>query len=260
MPVASLIQLADGTFYGTASQGGNAAGTVFKLNADGSDFTVLHSFSDTGGDGIEPTSALVQGSDGTLYGSTTIGGTAGSDVGAGTVFKLNPDGSGYTILTNLDNRNNPDNAVSVILGKDGVLYGTAEYNGSDNVGEVFKLNTNGTGFAVLHTFTGPQSDGAEPDAALVQGSDGALYGTTMIGGSSSIFSSGYGTVFKLNTNGSGYQVLYAFSPATDGAYPTAALVQGSDGMLYGTTTQSGINGLGTAFKLATNGKRLHGNS
>ena len=257
MPVASLIQGHDGAFYGTAELGGNAAGTVFKLNADGSDFTVLHSFSNTGGDGINPTSALIQGSDGTLYGSTTEGGGAGGYVGAGTVFKLNPDGSGYTILLNLPSSlttgTTAGNAVNVILGNDGVLYGTAEYNGSDNEGEVFKLNTDGSGFQVLHTFTGPLGDGAEPDAALVQGSDGALYGTTMLGDSIYYYSDGYGTVFKLNTNGSGYQVLYTFSPASDGGGPSAALIQGSDGMLYGTTTQYGTNGSGTAFKLATDG-------
>jgi uncharacterized repeat protein (TIGR03803 family) len=260
-PVASLIQLADGAFYGTAELGGNGVGTVFKVNGDGSGFTTLHAFSNTGGDGINPTSALVQGSDGTLYGSTIEGGSAGT-IGAGTVFKLNPDGSGYTILLNLPcgpfAYDTDANSVNVILGNDGVLYGTTEFNGGIYAdvyydgGEVFKVNTDGSGFMVLHTFETPYGDGAQPVAPLVQGSDGALYGTTEQGTGEYVF----GTVFKLNTNGSGYQVLYTFSPASDGGLPSASLIQGSDGMLYGTTTQYGTNGYGTAFKLDTNGNNF----
>jgi uncharacterized repeat protein (TIGR03803 family) len=260
-PVASLIQGTDGAFYGTAELGGNAYGTVFKVNGDGSGFTALYAFSDTGGDGITPTSALVQGNDGTLYGSTTEGGSAGN-TGAGTVFKLNPDGSGYTIVLNLPcgpfTYGTGVNSVNVILGNDGVLYGTTEFNGGiyEDVyydgGEVFKVNTDGSGFMILHTFATPYGDGAQPVAALVQASDGMLYGTTEQGTAGY----NYGTVFKLNTDGSGYQVIYTFSPASDGGLPSASLIQGSDGMLYGTTTQYGTNGYGTAFKLDTNGNNF----
>lgn len=260
-PLASLIQGTDGAFYGTAEMGGNAFGTVFKLNGDGSGFTALHAFSDTGGDGITPTSALVQGSDGTLYGSTILGGYAGT-TGAGTVFKLNPDGSGYTIVLNLPvgpfAGGTEGNSVNVILGNDGVLYGTTEFNGGiyqDMIydgGEVFKVNTDGSGFMVLHTFATPYGDGAQPVAALVQASDGMLYGTTEQGTAGY----NYGTVFKLSTDGSGYQVIYTFSPASDGGLPFASLIQGADGMLYGTTTQYGTNGYGTAFKLDTNGNNF----
>ncbi len=260
-PMASLIQGTDGAFYGTAEMGGNAFGTVFKLNGDGSGFTALHNFSNTGGDGITPMSALVQGSDGTLYGSTILGGYAGT-TGAGTVFKLKPDGSGYTIVLNLPvgpfAGGTEGNSVNVILGNDGVLYGTTEFNGGIYAdvyydgGEVFKVNTDGSGFMVLHTFATPYGDGAQPVAALVQASDGMLYGTTEQGTAGY----NYGTVFKLNTNGSGYQVIYTFSPASDGGLPFASLIQGTDGMLYGTTTQYGTNGYGTAFKLDTNGNNF----
>jgi uncharacterized repeat protein (TIGR03803 family) len=260
-PVAPLIQGTDGAFYGTAELGGNAFGTVYKVNGDGSGFTALHAFSNTGGDGITPMSALFQGSDGTLYGSTIGGGNAGT-TGAGTVFKLKPDGSGYTIVLNLPcgpfAYDTDANSVNVILGNDGVLYGTTEFNGGiyEDVyydgGEVFKVNTDGSGFMVLHTFETPYGDGAQPVAALVQGSDGALYGTTEQGTGEYV----YGTVFKLNTDGSGYQVLYTFSPASDGGLPSAALIQGSDGMLYGTTMDYGTNGYGTAFKLDTNGNNF----
>src|SRR5262245_64092779 len=88
-----LIEGSDGKLYGTLGGGTNDAGTVFKLNKDGSGYTILRWFTGTGGDGASP-SGLVEGQDGVLYGTTLGGGT--ND--AGTVFKLNRDGSGYSVL------------------------------------------------------------------------------------------------------------------------------------------------------------------
>ena len=139
--------------------------------------------------------------------------------------------------------------ANVIQGSDGALYGTTGY-GSPNAieGTVFKMNTNGSGFTVLHSFifTNSPNDGAGPGGALVQGRDGALYGTTGSGGTYDA-----GTVFKLNTDGSGYKVIYNFGQGNT-AGPLAALVQGSDGTLYG-TTYGGYGYKGTVFKLSTNG-------
>ena len=96
-------------------------------------------------------------------------------------------------------------------------------------GTVFKISTNGA-LTTLYSFTGG-NDGAGPDAGLVQGSDGYFYGTTYGGGTNG----GYGTVFKISTNGV-LTTLYSFTGANDGAYPQAGLVQGSDGNFYGTTS------------------------
>lgn len=94
-PQASLIEGNDGALYGTTRQGGSAnGGTVFKVNKDGTGYGVLHSFSNTSGDGDNAYASLTEGTDGALYGTTTIG---GSD-GIGTVFKVNKDGTGYAIL------------------------------------------------------------------------------------------------------------------------------------------------------------------
>src|SRR5208282_4028034 len=136
--------------------------------------------------------------------------------------------------------------ANLIQGSDGTLYGTTTGSGTSfggNFGTVFKLNTNGSGFTVLHTFTN-SPDGANP-SAVVQGADGALYGTTGLGGTYDA-----GTVFKLNTDGSGYLVLHTFTGTSgDGEKPTAALMLGSDGALYGTTEEGGSGGGGTVFKL-----------
>ena len=98
----------------------------------------------------------------------------------------------------------------------------------------------------LHSFQG-LTNGANPVAGLVQGSDGNFYGTT-----SKAAANGYGTVFKISTNGA-LTSLYSFTGGNDGANPCAGLVQGSDGNFYGTTQYGGTNGAGTVFKISTNG-------
>ena len=235
----SLIEGSDGRLFGTTYSGGDSGrGTVFKLNKDGSGFTMLHSF--TGGDdGGNPQAALVEGSDRVLYGTASQGGTSGG----GTVFKLNRAGSGYKTLRSFD-RNGHDGSdplAGMIEGSDGALYGTTYIEGT-----VFKLNRDGSGFKVLHAFTG--RDGSGPFAGLVLGSDGVLYGTTSGGGDKN-----GGTVFKLNQDGSNYMVLHSFnSKAEEGREPNAALVEGSDQALYGTTSKGDIN-VGAVFKLKKDG-------
>ena len=105
-------------------------------------------------------------------------------------------------------------------------------NRNDGYGTVFKISTNGA-LTTLYSFTG-SNDGANPDAGLVQGSDGNFYGTTYVAAARTSGYEGYGTVFKISTNGA-LTTLYSFTGTNDGAYPEAGLVQGSDGNFYGTT-------------------------
>ncbi|MDD5559066.1 choice-of-anchor tandem repeat GloVer-containing protein [Candidatus Methylomirabilis sp.] len=243
---AGLIQGADGALYGTTVGGGSGGlGTVFKLNADGSGYTILHSFVGGGADGRGPQAGLIQGADGALYGTTYEGGSSN----LGTVFKLNADGSSYTVLHHFAGgvTDGSQSWAGLIQGTDGALYGTTELGGSSGLGTVFKLTTNGSGFTLLHTFVSGSADGAYPLAGLIQGADGALYGTTWGGGA------GVGTVFKLTTNGSGFTLLHSFGGVTDGSQSWAGLIQGADGTLYGTTHDGGVSDLGTIFKLNTNG-------
>src|SRR5207245_897441 len=163
-----------------------------------------------------------------------------------------PAGVHYQRLKSFGFRNlsgqNPE--APLIQGSDGALYGTTLVGGSNDAGTVFTLNKDGSGFRVLHSFAGSGGDGQHPFAGLIEGSDGAMYGTTVGGGSN-----GVGTAFTLNRDGSCYGVLFSFRPdGSDGQNPSAGLLEGSDGTLYGTTYNGGSNGVGTVFKLNKDGR------
>jgi uncharacterized repeat protein (TIGR03803 family) len=238
-----MVLGSDNALYGITDMGGTAggtAGTIFKMNRDGSGYTILRSFalSETGDNGLtvvpDPGLSVMQGSDGELYGTTVSSGANGD----GMVFKLNTDGSGYVVLHSFTNTD--ASPANLMQGRDGVLYGI----GAETV---FKLTTSGSGYAVLHTFTN-NPDGWAPFGQLAQGSDGTLYGTTYFGGTNNL-----GTVFRMDTNGNGYEVLYNFAGNPDGQYPFAGVVVSDEGVLYGTTWRGGTNGYGTVFRLNTNG-------
>jgi uncharacterized repeat protein (TIGR03803 family) len=232
-PQGGLLAASDGALYGTAQDGGaNNLGTVFKLNLDGSSFTVLYNFTGVSGDGAAPRGKLIEGSDGALYGTTFSGGVSGY----GTIFTLNKNGSDYSVLRTLSAADGTYPAAGLLQASDGDLYGTAAGLGSVVGGTVFKLHKNGTDFTVLRIFVGGASDGAYPSAELVEGNDGALYGTTSQGGPT-----GDGTVFALEKDGGRYTVVQMFN-GTDGTSPMGALTIGGDGVIYGTATA-------TVFKL-----------
>jgi uncharacterized repeat protein (TIGR03803 family) len=247
IPDARLLEGANGELFGTTVSGGaNGSGTLFKINRDGSDYTVLHSFGGVAGDGQWPSDVLSMGSDGSIYGSTLFGGACNE----GALFKVGPDGNGYSVLKSFSRVGGDGEQPQgrLICGQDGSFYGTTIKGGSNDCGTVFKLNpTNGT-YALLHDFTGDSGDGEWPLAGLVQAADGAVYGTTSSGGDR-----GFGTVFKLNSDGFGYTVLYSFAALPDGNLPSGNLLQGADGFLYGVTGAGGSNDVGTVFKLGTNG-------
>lgn len=242
-PWAGLVEGRDGALCGTTLEGGaKSAGTVFKLSKDGGGYRVLHSFFASQTDGFKPMAGLLAGSDGALYGTTDGGGNVPVVAGAGTVFKLNPDGSGYKLLHSFPDKPSDGRfpRSSLSEGRDGALYGTTQAGGKNDWGTVFKLLKDGSGYRLLHSFTGYENsgDGADP-SGLALGSDGALYGTTKFHGRNN-----GGTAFKLNPDGSGFTVLRNFPGAEgDGQNPSASMVQGSDGALYGITTT-------TLFKLS----------
>jgi len=244
-PFSKLIQASNGTLYSTTVTGNNNTDhdTIFKINPDGSGFTVLKNF-DSSTTGANCWGGLLLGSDGKLYGTTYYGGSGSS----GTVFKMNQDGTGFTVLKNFDGSNTGGASYApLIQGGDGVLYGTTYVGGSGNAGTVFKLNTDGTGFAVLKHFSN-STTGGHPTAAVILGPGGALYGTAYHGGSSLA-----GTIFKLNTDGSGFTVLQHLNTATIGGYPQAGLLLGSDGALYGAASEGGDFNAGTVFKVNSDG-------
>ncbi|MGA9778380.1 MAG: choice-of-anchor tandem repeat GloVer-containing protein [Limisphaerales bacterium] len=253
-PQAGLVQGSDGNFYGTTFGGGTSGGygTVFKISTNGA-FNSLFTFNYTDGD--NPEAALVQGNDGNLYGTTEDGGANNPPLGYGTVFKSGTNGpptSLYSFGNIEDGSGIPLDggrpSGPLVQASDGNFYGTTPYGGTNAIpaGTVFRISANGT-FTNLYSFTGG-TDGDSPEAGLVQGPDGNLYGTTY--GAYGPYNI-YGNVFKISTNGVQNNV-YTFTGA-DGANPSAGLVLGSDGNFYGTTTSGGTYTNGTVFRVGSNG-------
>jgi uncharacterized repeat protein (TIGR03803 family) len=258
-PYAALIQADGGNFYSTAYNGGaNDDGTIFEITPNGS-LTTLHSFDLT--DGAFPYAALIQAADGDFYGTTPGGGVTGSDYG--TIFEITPEGTLTTLHSFCSQTGCPDGGgpTALVEAIDGNLYGTTSYGGASGActlgcGTVFKITPGGT-FTSLHSFSG--TDGSSPGAALVQATDGSLYGTTESGGASTSCTLGgfigCGTIFKITSSGT-LTTLYSFcsqSACADGEFPAAGLVQATAGNLYGTTPNGGANGYGTVFKMTRSG-------
>jgi uncharacterized repeat protein (TIGR03803 family) len=190
-----LIQATDGDLYGTTLAGGaHGYGTVFKIYPSGT-FTTLHSFCSQSDclDGEFPQTGLVQATNGNLYGTTILGGNYGS----GTIFEISLSGALTT------------------------LYSVCSQSGCP--------------------------DGNYLYAGLTQGTDGNLYGIMQVGGAH-----GSGTIFKITVSGT-LTTLYSFCSqpgCADGQYPAGALVQDTNGNLYGTTGDGGVHGDGTVFSIA----------
>jgi len=232
-PIAALV-VSGSTLYGTTGQGGNGYGSVFKINADGMGYTNIYSFNGT--DGSIPTAGLVL-SGNILYGATQDGGT-----GAGNLFQVNTDGSHYTNIYSFTGGSDGANPGTVLVLSNNVLYGTAYHGGSGGQGTVFKINTDRSGFTVLHTFAGTSPNGAGPGDLLLSG--GTLYGIMAYGGSSN-----QGAVFQLDIASTNFTVLKNFTGGSDGANPNTTLVL-SGSTLYGTTESGGLSGHGTVFSLS----------
>ena len=253
-PQGGLVQSTDGNLYGTTFQGGTSTscalgcGTIFKITPSGTLMT-LHSFcSDTNCvDGTLPYAGLVQGTDGSFYGTTQAGGTSGF----GTVFKITAGGT-LTTLHSFDFTDGSYPFTGLIQAADGSFYGTTFQGGANSCfaagtnvgcGTVFKITSAGQ-LTTVYNFCAETNciDGWAPYGALVQATDGKFYGTTYEGGT--------GTVFKMTSTGT-LTTLYSFT-AADGA-PEAGLAQGTDGSFYGTSCCGGSNGDGIVFKISSAG-------
>lgn len=251
-PEGGVIQASNGNLYGTTYDGtGFGYGTVFEMTPSGS-LTTLHTFQGT--DGEYSSGQLVQGTDGNFYGTTQTGGA----YNYGTVFKITPSGT-FTTLHSFDGSDGSLLQAGLMQGSDGNFYGTTIYGGANNTcakgcGTVFKITPQGA-LTTLHSFDG--TDGQNPQAGLIQATDGNLYGATSpIGLDIDCDASGcLGTIFKITTGGT-FTTLHSFT-GPDGMYPMGALMQATDGTLYGTTYEGGATsaicpsyGCGTVFSLS----------
>src|ERR1039457_138860 len=258
-PYAGVVQATNGDLYGTTLYGGtngtNTSGTVFKITPGGT-LTTLYSFCSQTGcpDGDASYAGLVQAANGDLYG-TTYGSGANGDFG--TVFKITPAGTLTTLYSFCSQSGCTDGAHlagGLVQAANGDLYGTTVLGGANDAGTVFKITPGGT-LTTLYSFCSQGgtscTDGAGPQAGLVQAANGNFYGTTESGGRAH----GGGTVFKITPGGT-LTTLYRFcsqSGCPDGSDPVAGVVQAADGDFYGTTSGGGASNGGTIFKITPGG-------
>jgi uncharacterized repeat protein (TIGR03803 family) len=260
----SLIQGADGNFYGTTSSGGTSTncskgcGTVFQITPGGT-LTTLYSFAGSP-DGATPYAGLIQ-ANGNFYGTTYAGGAANANCtnGCGTVYEISPSGGTWTesVLYNFCQQPNCQDGIGptagLVQGSDGNLCGTTYAGGGGNCvsgcGTIFSITPQGV-LTILHNNFNRTQQGAQFFAGLVQGADGNFYGTTEGGGSNPNCKDGCGTVFQISPGGT-FSSLYSFAGAPDGAYPYAGLIQAADGNFYGTTYYGGNSNSLCSFTCGT---------
>lgn len=249
---SGLVLATDGIFYGTTFQGGaNGAGTLYGITERGK-LTTLFAF---GSAGAFSYGAPVQGTNGDLYGPTpyTTIGFGGIGEGDGTIYATSPPNKLATIHT-FSGADGSDPVAPLVQANDGNFYGTTGAGGTSlnctgGCGTVFKITPGGK-LTTLHSFDG--SDGSGPAGPLVQATDGYFYGTTTQGGTSNKCVGGCGTVFKIRA--SQLTTVHNFD-GTDGSYPQAGVIQGTDGNLYGATEEGGTStacgrfGCGTVFEI-----------
>ena len=272
-PAYGMAIDAHGILYGSTFEGDEGTGTIFRVRhvSSGWQLTTLYIF--TGGsDGAVPYGGAIVGPNGSLYGTTAYGGlgpcvTWGGKTGCGTVFNMQPPTSScktalcYWGESVLNLFTGPNGATPYggqpIFDSAGNLYGTTYSGGSSTnctggCGLVWKLTRSGNSWSqqVLYTFTGTAGDGAFPWAGVVFDVAGNLYGTTEFGGAY-----GYGTVYELSPNGSGWseKIVYSFQDGQDGGEPYAGVILDHSGNLYGATTIGGSGAGGTVFELSPAG-------
>jgi uncharacterized repeat protein (TIGR03803 family) len=237
-----IVRGVDGALYGGALGAfGTSAigGYIYRFDPVTGDFRHLHDF--VGSDGAIPTGSLFQAGDGFFYGTTNQGGTWNT----GVIYKVNVAGD-FVLLHSLDlfwPGEGSEPKGGVIQASDGFFYGTTEQGGYG--GEIFRIDAAGN-FTVIHRFDAYASDGGRPVSGLIEGRDGFLYGTAPVGGLP-VTGTRYGVVYRMDKAGA-VTVLHTFS-GPDGIQPTAALVQGADGALYGSTIVGGAFGLGVLFRI-----------
>jgi len=267
--------------WGTCSDGGakKTGGNIFSINADGTSFTERHSFFNDGehpanqrllayGDGylygaagdilfrhlpdgssyqalyVFPTSSvpppktrLVKGLDGWLYGTIMYGGTNDD----GLIYKIQRDGTGYQVLHYFNGTDGEFPMGNLMQFKGGLLVGTTTEGGASDLGVVYRINPDGTGFQVLHSFNG--TNGRNPDGGLIAVTVATItyiYGVTTQGGNNN-----YGVIYRIEPDGTNFSRQFNFS-ATSGKYPNGPLIKIGN-ILYGVANLGGNNEGGVVF-------------
>ncbi|HKK39949.1 MAG TPA: choice-of-anchor tandem repeat GloVer-containing protein [Cryomorphaceae bacterium] len=234
-PNGEIVEVENGTFYGTLRFGGpNSAGTVYSLTDNG-DFELIHAFDGSSG-GQFPYSGVVAHSDGSLYGTTINGGAFGD----GIIYRITSEGTFEKLYDLFGFFDGGSPEAGLTEGPDGFLYGLTTEGGNFNGGTLFQFDPENLTLLVQHHFN-TSTDGSAPIGDLLLHSDGSFYGTTTEDGP------GEGTLFRYNLS-TGFEVLHSFDPPADGFSSEGSLAEDEVGTVYGFCRQGGgLNG-GTAFK------------
>ncbi len=230
------LTLSRGVFYGVIAH--EHRGFVFAISSNGVGYRVLHTFPSEPGDGVTPVGPLLLHG-GRIYGTTSAGGQHDR----GTVFVINPDGTGYRNLHSIQVHEGM--APGPLVESGGALFGTAAGSGGL---AVFTLNVDGSDFRILHAFDGREGDPLTERGRLLA-LEGTLYGVSGLGGEHQ-----EGAVFAVDTDGANPRLLHSFGggPASV-RFPTGELVASSTGVLYGATDSGGADDLGIVYALSTSG-------
>jgi uncharacterized repeat protein (TIGR03803 family) len=242
-PASGLELGNDGAFYATTTAGGAfGLGTFFKITHAGV-ATMLYSFGGNGS-GARP-QGLTLLADGTFYGTTTSGGANDR----GTVFRMTAQGVQTVLHSFTPGSAGQTPVAGLSSNSDGYLYGVTYYGGTNDVGTIFRIAPDGTGYATLHSFAGGAADGQYPGTKLRNVADGTLYGSTGAGGAG-----GVGTIFRYDPISGAARVIHSFAGGPDdGNHPSSRLRVGIDGNLYGVTFYGGSFDLGTFFRITPAG-------
>jgi uncharacterized repeat protein (TIGR03803 family) len=257
-PYPGPLVLSGSTLYGmTVGTGTSDPGILFKINTDGTGFQRLFTFTpiNSGTRGVNPRGTFVIiGS--TIYGTCSAGGTYGE----GAVYRINTDGNGYQNLYSFTGHLDGLNPTGVAL-FGSTLFGTTPLGNSSVKGALYQVSIEGTGFRIMHQFQGSPNDGNEPFGSPVVDPSGAvLYGTTYLGGAAAD-----GSLYRINSDGSGFQLLHSFGLDQDGSLPESLAVSGAK--LFGTTYRSvagsttygdlfAMNVDGTGYQILSNDRQL----
>ena len=232
------LALSSNTLFGTTGQGGNGDyGILFKLNTDGSGYEILREFGDNSSGGLVPYASPII-LNGQLFGAASAGGDSAAD--AGTIYKVNMDGTGFQALHSFSGGAEGLAPLSELTLVGSTLFGTTSAGGSGGIGTLFKINTNGTGFSVLHAFSSSEKIFYADFRLAAAG--GAVYGQGLdFDGSNPVPLS----LFKVNANGTGYQIVTRLPP-----YPFVGGLTWTGAELLGV---GGLTSSSAVFQVHTNG-------
>jgi uncharacterized repeat protein (TIGR03803 family) len=244
-PSSGVIHASNGYLYGTTNQGGaNGQGILFRVQKTGSNFSILRSFANNASGGF-CASGVIEGSDNKIYGISENGGANSF----GGIFRINLDGTSHSLLRSFTGtggatRGKGNGADGLIEIPGGFLYGTTESGGTSDRGVFFQMSKDGVTYNVFREW--PSTGLNRPRNRLLYGSDGFFYGAAGSGGAAD-----RGGIYRISPSGD-YTELHEFTNSTDGFNVNQALIEGSDGYLYG-VAQTSSNGLGSLFRMAKDG-------